>query len=156
MYELWILLVLLALVLLSMRGQSVIIENPVINQLDGVYHATIAPHLLQSQDFIVQIVAQWVSTACSAGDSDTLCFEVRDAQLHYLLAVSLRAEVLYFQVIGPAPLSQENYRVLRQYAEQVLIHHPLRLPGTLEKVMAQCVDAVAVRLNVVCLKLYEP
>lgn len=155
MYELWILLVLLALVLWSLRGKSVVFENPIIIQVATVYHATIAPHLVQSHGFIEQIVAQLAITDCSAGDSDTLCFEVRDTQLHYLLAVSLRAGVLYFQVLSPASLREANYRVLREYADQVLIHHPVRCQGEFGAVLAQGVEAVAGRLNMVCLKLYE-
>lgn len=155
MYELWILLVLLVLVLWSLRTRPAIFDNPVINQVDNVYHATVAPHLVRSHGFIEQIVNQLAVTDCSAGDSDTLCYEVRDAQLHYLLAVSLRAGVLYFQVISPARLREANYRVLREYADQVLIHHPVRCTGAFGAVLAQGVEAVAVRLNIVCLKLYE-
>jgi hypothetical protein len=148
-FELFLLAGLVVLVVWLISGKKpVVFENPIVIQSIGLYHATISPQYAQSQCLIVEIAAQLRQEDTS--DVATQCFEVHHADLHYLMAVTRRAGVLYFQVIGSAT---EGIQGLRSFSEQVLLHHPLTLPLSGPADLIDAVHAVARSLKIDCLNL---
>lgn len=106
---------------------------------EGEYHALLAPQLNLAAPFIQAVVQQYRLTPPECSDTDTLCFQVRDAHLSiaphefYLLAVTQRQGELYFQAIAPAPLvrdSDSHYVVAREFAVSALAALPA--PQTLD------------------------
>jgi hypothetical protein len=148
-FELFFLVGLVALVVWLISGKkAVVFENPVVIQKVGFYHATIAPQLVQSEYLIVEITRQFLQSDQS--DVATQCFELHDAGIYYLMAVTLRAGVLYFQVTGH---TTEGVNGLRRFSEQVLLHHPLTLPLSEPVALIDAVHAVARSLNIDCRNL---
>ena len=134
MIELIIFAVLITLIVLTIRsGKSVVLENPLIIERVGQYHITLAPQLNLAQPFIEAIAKQLNTPREASQNSTTQCFEVRDrqvtAQRHdfYLLAITLRNGMLYFQAITPHPLVRDqdsHIKTLMKFANAVLVHLP--------------------------------
>lgn len=135
MGETLLVLTLVTLVVLTIRrAKPVVLDNPVIIQRSGQYHITLAPQLNRAQTFIEQIAKQFTQLHSPESDLPTQYFEVRDPGVFaqgescYLLAISLRGGVLYFQAINPQPLlhdADSHYKTLREFSGAVLHHHPL-------------------------------
>ena len=108
---------------------------PLANQLTierpGQYHIILVAQLNLAQPFI-EDVARQLGTAGSTGpDSATQCFEVRDknvtAHRHdfYLLAITRRNGILYFQAARPQPEDPSNqYKIISRFAGSVLNRFP--------------------------------
>ena len=133
MGESLLLITIVSLIILTIRrARPVILENPVIIQRPGQYHITLAPQLNRAQIFVEQIAKQFVQAHPPSGDPPTQYFEVRDpkvfakGQSAYLLAITLRDGMLYFQAVNPKPHDAEsNYKTVREFSESVLQQHPL-------------------------------
>ena len=132
--ELIILVILIALIVLAIRsGKSAALENPLIIERAGQYHATLAPQLNLAQALIEAIAKQFGAPGDASQNSATQCFEVRDQQAtahghdFYLLAITLRNGMLYFQAIAPRPLVRDrdsHSNTLMEFASAVLVHLP--------------------------------
>lgn len=94
--------------------QPVALPNPVLVQHEGEYSALLAPHLSIAQplveSFIHTLHAQLnVIKLDTSKNSSTLYFKIHDqgATAHrrkfYLLAITLRDGILYFQAVSPRP-----------------------------------------------------
>lgn len=137
MIELTIIVSLIVFTLIGMRTRPRPLENPVIIQRHGDYHMTLAPKLNLITGFIERIAKHYRSLPAVEGDSEILCFEVRDPSLKrhgietYLLAVTLRNNLLYFQALLPQPAAKDDntpYKQIHDYALAVLVNMPF---GTL-------------------------
>lgn len=132
MIELFILTTVTLVVLAMVRpGKTPPLDNPLIIERPGKYHMTLAPQLNLAQTFIEDVAAQ--ITPCSAEkNSATLCFEVRDKEMtahgqpFYLLAVTQRNGMLYFQAIASQTSDPRTCTAaLQQFAGAVLVNIPL-------------------------------
>ncbi len=135
MIELIIFAGLITLIVLTIRSGKVVLENPLIIERAGQYHITLAPQLNLALPFIEAIAKQLDTPREASQNSATQCFEVRDrlvtAHSHdlYLLAITLRNGMLYFQAITPHPLVRDKdtpLKTLMDFANAVLA----RLPAT--------------------------
>ena len=133
MIELTIIVSLIVFTLIGMRTRPRPLENPVVIQRHGDYHMTLAPKLNLITGFIERIAKHYRSLPAVEGDSEILCFEVRDPSLKrhgietYLLAVTLRNNLLYFQALLPQPTAKDNdtpYKQIHDYALAVLVNTP--------------------------------
>lgn len=133
MIELTIIVSLIVFTLIGMRTRQRPLENPVVIQRHGDYHMTLAPKLNLITGYIERIAKHYRSLPPATGDSDTLCFEVRDPSLKrhgidsYLLAVTLRNNLLYFQALLPHPAEKDDdtpYKQIHDYALAVLVNTP--------------------------------
>lgn len=106
------------IIVLTLRNtKHAVLENPVILNRTGQYHAILAPKLNIAQTFIEAIAKQIPGSRDASQNSATQCFEVRDPQAAaighelYLLAITMRNGMLYFQAIVPRPLinDQDSY-----------------------------------------------
>src|SRR4030065_2160885 len=95
MVELFLLTLLVALIVLSIRrGKPVGLDNPIIIQRPGQYHITLAPQLDRAHTFIEQIAARFSLSHPPQGELPSQFFEVRDPGVlaregrSYLLAVA--------------------------------------------------------------------
>jgi hypothetical protein len=133
-------LTLLTLVVLTIRrGKPVILDNPVLIQRPGQYHITLAPQLNRAQAFIEQIIKHWSAIRLpQQQDFATQYFKVADPKVFakgenfYLLAIGLRAGVLYFQAVNPQPLlspSDSHLNTVQRASELVMKTHPLASPA---------------------------
>ncbi len=135
MYELVILVILVAVIVLSIRGRKPPLIAPIIIHLPGQYHITLAPKLERAERFIKKIAVQFRASHTSQSDITTQFFEVCDRtdssldEANYWLAIAWRNETLFFQAInGDYNIAEENLPKLREYSETVLINHPPKEP----------------------------
>ncbi|HEX5338764.1 MAG TPA: hypothetical protein VFW53_10045 [Gallionella sp.] len=163
MVELLLLVIIIALVVLTIRGgKRGTPDAPLVILSPGQYHLTLAPQLERAQAFIASIAAQFSGTYQPRGDIPTQYFEVRDPQVFaprekcYLLAATRRGGMLYFQAINP-PSRGARYHALREFSDAVLVHHPLagELDVQGEQALREAVDAAATRLEIVSKTLPE-
>lgn len=134
MFELPLLIILIAVVVFAMRGgKRVKLDNPLVIDRAGEFHITLAPQLDRAQSFIEHVVRGLEQSGKPAGDVPTQFFEVRDPALIaqsescYLLAACWRGGTWYFQAIHPQPLlssKDSHLDNLRAFSEAVLLHHP--------------------------------
>lgn len=140
MVELFLLMLLITLVVLSIRrGKPVVRDNPLIIQRPGQYHITLAPQLNRAQTFIEQIAGLFALSHPKQGELHSQFFAVHDRSVldgegrFYLLAVAYRGGLLYFQAINPQALlsdADSHLKQIREFSEAVLALHPLEhLPG---------------------------
>jgi hypothetical protein len=89
------------------RARPVVLENPVIIQRPVQYHITPAPQLNCAQTFIELIAKQFTQLHPPERDLHTQYFKVRHCKAFsqdessYLLAITSRGGVLYFQAVNP-------------------------------------------------------
>lgn len=122
------------IVVLTLRNtKRAVLENPVILNRTGQYHATLAPKLNLVQTFIEAIAKQLPGPRDANLNSSTLCFEVRDPEAAaightlYLLAITMRNGMLYFQAIVPRPptsAQDSHFHMLTESANSTLARAP--------------------------------
>ncbi|MEQ1814544.1 MAG: hypothetical protein ABL860_08880 [Candidatus Nitrotoga sp.] len=110
-------------------AQPVALPNPVLVQHEGEYNAVFAPHLNTAQplieSFIHTLRTQLNVVRFDAGkNSSTLYFKIYDQETtahrrkFYLLAITLRSGMLYFQAVSPhARDSNDEGRLLKTVQE---------------------------------------
>ncbi len=153
MYELVILAVVVAVILLSIRsGKTVRLDDPIIIHHPGQCHITLAPQLEQAGALVEQIARQFRESHIPQGDIPTQYLEVSPRQDNaqkqacYLLAIAWRRDMLYFQAIGLDSFGPGDYlKKLREFSEAVLVLLPCAGPtDTLgEKHLRDIVKTVA-------------
>ena len=158
MFELTLLTILVTIVVLAIRrGKPVVLENPLIINRIGKYHATLAPQLNQTQGLVEQIYRQFAASAATAGETDALSYQVHDARVccnedkFYLLAVSLRRGVLYFQAIMPQPLIRDadsHLSTLQSFADQVMRELPPPANTAARPLIDQAVRSAAAAMSI--------
>jgi hypothetical protein len=161
MGESLLLLTIITLIVITIRrARPVILENPVIIQRPGQYHITLAPQLNRAQNFIEQIAKQFMQSHPDVRDLPTLYFEVRDPKVFskglnsYLLAISMRGGILYFQAVNPKSKQHDAgsyYKTLHDFSESVLQHHSFSGPADehgAEK-LHKIVDSIAAQFMIV-------
>ena len=114
-------------------GKTPPLDNPLVIERPGQYHMTLAPQLNLAQPFIEDIAKQLGAEEGTSQNSTTQCFKVHDKQVtahghdYYLLAVTQRNGMLYFQAIAPRPLvrdSDSHCNTLLEFAHGVLARVP--------------------------------
>ncbi len=110
-------------------GKTPPLKNSLVIDRPGKYHVTLAPHLNLAQPLVEGIAQLLLESAERSGDSDTLFFEVRDknAAAHghdtYLLAITQRDGILFFQATAPAGNS-EPLQTISAFSHDVLARFP--------------------------------
>jgi hypothetical protein len=160
MGESLLLITLITLVVLTIRrARPVVLENPVIIQRPGEYHITLAPQLNRAQTFVEKIAAQFSQTHSLQGDFTSRYFEVRDPKVFaqgadcYLLAVTLRDGMLYFQAANPGKPQKDaasHLQTIREFSEKVLEQHPRTEPAEAKgtEQLDAAVETVAKQLQI--------
>lgn len=167
MGELLLVITIITLVVLTIRrGKPVILDNPVIIHRPGQYHVTLAPQLNRAQTFIEKIARQFIALHPPQGDLPSQYFEIRDPAVFakgesaYLLAVTLRDGMLYFQAINPQPLiydADSHHKTMRVLSETVLNQHSLSKPADalwVEKLRGSITTAAG-QMNITVQALHE-
>jgi hypothetical protein len=147
----------LTLVILAIhRARPVVLENPVVIHRPGHYHIILAPQLNRAQTFIEQIAKPYILMHPPLEDIPTQYYEIRDpivfakGESVYLLAVTLRHGMLFFQAANPEPMQHDadsHIKTLREVSESALIQYPFikpadeqwakKLRDTVEKIAGQ-------------------
>lgn len=89
-------------------GKTPPMKNPLVIERPGKYHVTLAPLLNLAQPFVEAVAQRLLESPIGSGNSATQFFEVQDAlvaahgQATYLLAISKRDGMFYFQAAAPA------------------------------------------------------
>ena len=160
MGESLLLITIITLIVITIRrARPVILENPVIIQRPGQHHITLAPQLNRAQTFIEQIATRFSKSHSLQGDFPSRYFEVRDPKVFargtdcYLLAVTLRDGLLYFQAVNPVKSQNDengHLKTISEFSEKVLKQHPqtdtASEPGEVE--LADAVQTVAKQLQI--------
>lgn len=134
MIELFVLTILTFVVIAIIRpGKTPPLENPLIIERPGQHHMTLAPQLNLAQPLIEAISKEIRAQVQVQENCATQCFEVRDKQARahgqdfYLLAITQRNGMLYFQAIAPRPLVRDrdsHFNTLMEFAHAVLANIP--------------------------------
>jgi hypothetical protein len=132
MIEFTTLITLAILFLIFFRpGKTPPLESPLVIESPGLYHVTLAPQLNLAQPFIEKVIGRIGEQDEQAADCETEFFEVRDrnvkahGQDFYLLAVSRRNGMLYFQAAHPSSADPaENFKTIREFSDGVLAPLP--------------------------------
>jgi hypothetical protein len=147
------------IVLTIRRARPVILDNPVVIQRPGQYHIKLAAQLNRAQNFIENIAKQFAELKLTQRNLASQYFEVHDPKVFaegnkfYLLAVTLRDGVLYFQAVNPQQLKQDtdsHLKTVCEFAETVLGQHPLASQAEIGggKELTQAVEVAAQRCQV--------
>lgn len=134
MIELALLIILVLAVIAIIRpGKTPPLDNPLIIQRPGQHHMTLAPQLNLAQPLLETISQEIRKHVQPQENCATQCFEVRDRQVRahgqdfYLLAITQRNGMLYFQAIAPRPLVRDgdsHFNTLMEFAHAVLANIP--------------------------------
>jgi hypothetical protein len=113
-------------------GKTPPLNNPLIIERTGQYHITFVPLLNLAQPFIEAIFGQVGASGEAAQYSTTQYFEVRDNQVKahghssYLLAITQRNGILYFQAVSPQSDDTNSYlRTISEFADAKLARFPV-------------------------------
>lgn len=118
----------LLLLIYFRSGKMPPLNNPLVIERPGHYRATLAPQLNLAQPFIEAIATQIGQPQANDRYSRTQCFEVRDKQVtahghkHYLLAITQRNGMLYFQAAAPQSMTPET---LMEFGDTVMASIPV-------------------------------
>ena len=136
-------------------GKTPPLDNPLVIERPGQYHMTLAPLLNLAQPFIEAVAGQVGTPGGTAQYSATQYFEVRDKQVTahghdcYLLAVTLRNGMLYFQATSPLNSDQDSRRkTIGEFAAAVLARFPAtgeHNPALDERIVAATQEAARLR-----------
>ena len=112
-------------------GKTPPLENPLVIERPGQYHMTLAPLLNLAQPFIEDLVSRIGPSSEASANCETKFFEVHDKQVNshgftfYLLAITQRNGVLYFQAARPLSKDQiGQLHTIKEFADNVLSHFP--------------------------------
>jgi hypothetical protein len=159
MFELALLVLLVVLVVAALKGgRHKLQQTPVVIDVPGEFHITFAPQLTDAQAFIEQIARNYKRPDALAEELPTQFFKVdyhngqAPAARFYLLAVSIRGGMLYFQAINAQPLLGDHDSHLNQlklYSEAVLELHPLSHSSGVDEVIRlnEAVESAAAQFN---------
>jgi hypothetical protein len=147
------------IVLTIRRARPVVLDSSVVIQRPGQYHIILAPQLNRAQTFIEQIAKQYLLLHPPKGDLPSQYYEVRDPAVFakgesaYLLAVTLRDGMLYFQAINPQRLlhdADSHLKTMREFSETVLQQHPHLEPADEQwaEKLRDSVDTIAGQLKI--------
>ncbi|MGC2457444.1 MAG: hypothetical protein WA435_05575 [Gallionellaceae bacterium] len=116
-------------------GKTEPLNNPLVINRTGQFHAVLAPMINLSQPLLESISRQLGEEGRQNGSSKPQYFMVTDKEVKahgykfYLLAATLRDGVLYFQAI--APQEKENpLDTIRAFSDAEMIRHPETRPQT--------------------------
>ena len=113
------------LLIIFRPGKTPPLNNPLVIERAGAYHITLAPQLNLAQPFI-EAIAKELSHSPVVGHSAPQYFEVDDAQAKahghkaYLLAVTRRNGMSYFQATAPHPENPDYLRTIKEFSGDVL------------------------------------
>lgn len=158
MIELTLLTILTILVVLTLRHvKPPVLEHPLVIQRVGQYHITLAPQLNGAQTLMEHIAKEFAVFRPVQGECDTQFFSVNDPQLFgnkdqfYLLAVSLRGNLLYFQVIAPPPLLRDedsHLAAIRTFAAAVMVQQPANVNNDAANLVNLAITQAAQNLSI--------
>jgi hypothetical protein len=123
MIEITAIILLITFILIGRLTKPRQLERPVVIARNGNYHVTLAPRLNLAITLIERIAHCYRAQPASSGDSVTQYLAVNDPSLKryaidsYLLAITLRHGLLYFQAMQPVKDSDSPYRQLYEFAQ---------------------------------------
>lgn len=134
MIELFTLTILTLLGIAIIRpGKTPPLDSPLIIQRPGQHHITLAPQLNLAQPLLEAISQEIRKQVQPQENSATQYFEVRDKQARahgqdfYLLAITQRNGMLYFQAIAPRPPVRDgdsHFNTVMEFSRDVLANIP--------------------------------
>jgi hypothetical protein len=123
MIEITAIILLITFIMIGHLTKPRQLERPVLIVRNGNYHVTLAPRLNLAITFIERIAHCYRTQPALSSDSVTQYLAVNDPSLKryaiesYLLAISLRHGMLYFQAMQPDTRSDSPYRQLYEFAQ---------------------------------------
>ena len=113
-------------------GKTPPLNNSLVIERPGQYRMTLAPQINLAQPFIEAVAKQIAAASDLVECSETKLFEVRDKQVtahgydNYLLAITLRNGMLYFQATSPSNGDQNGFsKTIREFADAELARFPV-------------------------------
>ena len=110
-------------------GKTPPLNNPLVIERPGKYHALLAPNLNLAQPLVEAIAQRLLESSGDAGNSASQFFEVQDTHVTahghaaYLLAITKRNGMLYFQATAPAGNS-DHLQTISEFSSKVLEKFP--------------------------------
>jgi hypothetical protein len=110
-------------------GKTPPLNNPLVIERPGKYHALLAPNLNLAQPLVEAIAQRLMESPIYAGNSTTQFFEVQDSHVtahghaSYLLAITKRNGMLYFQAAAPVD-NIDHLQTISEVSRKELEKHP--------------------------------
>ncbi|MBI3902663.1 MAG: hypothetical protein HY306_06930 [Nitrosomonadales bacterium] len=110
-------------------GETKALPSPLVINRVGQYHAVLAPMLNLAQPLLESISCRLGEQDRQSGNTPPLYFKVSDSEVRahgeesYLLAVTLRDGMLYFQATAPQG-KEQHLATIQTFSEAELSHHP--------------------------------
>ena len=114
-------------------GKTEPLNNPLVINRIGQFHAVLAPMLNLAQPLLENISRELPTEKRQGGNTSILYFKVQDKEVkyhgkhYYLLAATLRDGVLYFQAAAPDD-QLSDIDAIRNFSETELSRHPATEP----------------------------
>jgi hypothetical protein len=131
MIETLTLITLCMLYLIYVRpGKTPPLNNPLVIERPGKYHVLLAPNLNLAQPLVEAIAQRLLESPGGTGNSTTQYFEVQDSHVTahghaaYLLAITKRNGMLYFQATAPVGNSG-HLQTISEFSQKTLENFPL-------------------------------
>ena len=121
MIEITAIILFIAFVLIGRLTKPRQLERPVVIERGGNYRVTLAPRLNLAISFVERIAHRFRAQPALSGDSATLHLAVNDPSLKrygiesYLLSITLRNGMLYFQAMQPVADSGSPWQQLDEF-----------------------------------------
>ncbi len=110
-------------------GKTEPLDNPLVINRVGQFHAVLAPKINLAQPLLEDISRQLTEGTRQSGNTPPQYFSVQDKEVkahgenYYLLAATLRDGMLYFQAAAPDKNSN-SLDTIRAFSEKELVRHP--------------------------------
>ena len=154
----------LLIMLILRSGKTPPLDNSLVIERPGHYHMTLAPKINLAQPFIEAVAKQLGTFTEETYYSESCFFEVSDNQVvahgHecYLLAITLRNGLLYFQAASPSnELQHNNYSTISEFSASVLSRFPVTgtFNAALNERLAMVVSEVAQKRSICVKHLFQ-
>lgn len=132
-------------------GKTPPLENPLVIDRVGLFHAVLAPKINLAQPLLENISRRVTDEMRAGGNTPPLYFRVEDKEVkahgqdYYLLAATLRDGVLYFQAAAPGK-NQGDLEAVSTFSGAELSRHP-ETRAYDEQTATALVDAIKAAAN---------
>ncbi|HEY5993038.1 MAG TPA: hypothetical protein VIU46_00390 [Gallionellaceae bacterium] len=127
-------------------GKTPPLENPLVINRIGQFHAVLAPRINLAQPLLENISRRVTEEVRAGANTPPLYFKVQDKEVKahgqdcYLLAATLRDGVLYFQATAPGS-NQNELDTIRAFSEAELSRNP-ETRARADQASASLIDAI--------------
>jgi hypothetical protein len=128
-------------------GKTEPLNNPLVINRVGQFHAVLAPMLNLAQPLLENISRHLGEQDRQSGNSHPLYFRVKDKEVRahgkdfYLLAATLRDGMLYFQATAPQD-NNSDLETIRSFSDTEMLRHPVATAAHSDSAESALISAI--------------